>query len=71
MLGGWRELPLPRRPAPPCSPVHTHILDLFACPQAAPCLCRLPRLQPASLCPLPALSGEELERERGLSTDQR
>lgn len=38
----------------------SHILELFARPQAAPCLSRQPRLQPAGLCPTPALRGEEL-----------
>lgn len=52
--------------------VLTHILDLFARPQAAPCLSRHPRLQPANLCPIPVLQGEEprVGRERGLSTDE-
>lgn len=55
MLGGWLELPLPKDLAPPGSWLHTHILDLFAWPQAVPCLPRIPKLQPASLRSIPAL----------------
>lgn len=47
--GAWPGFLSPGRLAPPSSRVSSHILDLFAWPQAAPCLPRLPRLPPGSL----------------------
>lgn len=42
----------------------TSWIYLLAWSQAAPCLSRLPQLQPASLCPIPKLSGRRWEYSR-------
>lgn len=57
---------------------HSHpgfVCQAPGCPlpvQASKATTRHPRLQPANLCPIPVLQGEEqrVGRERGLSTDE-